>query len=117
MKKSALALLAVLSFQTTANANNANTYYTQCYLKNGQEYQLDQCKVIETRTADGFLNSRNIFSNKFGLTVKLRWNGKRFMTWDSHNKFEYEWDYKLNPEIEQGSYVMPGFTLVNVSWD
>jgi hypothetical protein len=41
------------------------------------------------------------------------------MTWDSHNKFAYKWEYKIGGTGEQGAWslVMPGFLLQNVSWD
>ena len=41
------------------------------------------------------------------------------MTWDSHNKFNYKWNYTLK-EVDgpdRWSGVMPGFFLQNVSWD
>ena len=41
------------------------------------------------------------------------------MTWDSHNKFNYKWDYKIGGVGGTGAhtYVMPGFLVENVSWD
>lgn len=82
----------------------------------------DVCTVVETRNDQGFLNTRNIYSNRWGLTIKLTWRGNTtgFMTWDSHNKHEYKWDYKTGnvPEKTQPhTYVMPGVLLESVSWD
>jgi len=37
------------------------------------------------------------------------------MTWDSHNKYEYKWDYKVAGS--GWTYVMPGVLVENISWD
>ena len=95
-------------------------YETPCALEAGLQTYFDTCKVIETRETGGGLRTRNIFSNKFGLTIKSWFDKKEgFMTWDSHNKFAYKWEYKVAGTGEQGSWslVMPGFLLQNVSWD
>ena len=95
-------------------------YETPCALEAGLQTYFDTCKVIETRETGGGLRTRNIFSNKFGLTIKSWFDKKEgFMTWDSHNKFAYKWEYKVGGVGEQGSWsmVMPGFLLQNVSWD
>jgi hypothetical protein len=92
------------------------TYETPCILEYGIQTYEDVCKVIETREPGGALRTRNIFSNKFGLTIKGRFDKEKgYMTWDSHNKYEYKWDYK--PGGTGWTYVMPGFLLENVSWD
>jgi len=96
------------------------TYETPCALEAGLQTYFDTCKVIETRETGGALRTRNIFSNKFGLTIKSWFDKEKgFMTWDSHNKFAYKWEYKVAGTGEQGSWslVMPGFLLQNVSWD
>lgn len=100
------------------------TYTTQCALvtNTSEIYQYDNCKVIETREKNGALRTRNIFSNRFKLTIKSRFDKEKgFVTWDSHNKFEYKWDYKMNTEDRQTigawTYVMPGFMVEEVSWD
>jgi len=95
-------------------------YETPCALDAGLITQFDTCKVVETRETGGALRTRNIYSNKFGLTIKSRFDKvKGFITWDSHNQFEYKWDYKIAGTGEQGNWslVMPGFLLQNVSWD
>lgn len=95
-------------------------YETPCALEAGLQTYFDTCKVVETRETGGGLRTRNIFSNKFGLTIKSWFDKEKgFMTWDSHNKFAYKWDYKVAGVGEQGSWsmVMPGFLLQNVSWD
>lgn len=93
-------------------------YRTECVLVNGGRYE-DTCKVIETRNENGQLKSRNIFSNRFGLTVKSWFNPEgQFITWDSHNKNEYGWEYKA--EIMEGvtyTMVTTGFYLKDVSWE
>jgi hypothetical protein len=76
--------------------------------------------VIETREKGGALRTRNIFSNRFSLSIKGRFDEEKgYMTWDSHNKYEYKWDYKVggNDGLGIWTYVMPGFLLQNVSWD
>lgn len=95
-------------------------YETPCALEYNNEFQVDTCVVIETRETGGALRSRNVYSNRFKLTIKSRFDKEKgFMTWDSHNKFEYKFEYKVGSVNGLGawSYVMPGFLLQNVSWD
>ena len=96
-------------------------YQTNCYLeqKDGV-YQEDICTVVETREKGGALKTRNIYSNRWGLTIKSRYDAEKgFVTWDSHNKFEYKWEYKVGGVGDQAAvtYVMPGVMVENVSWD
>ena len=96
------------------------TYESPCALEYNDEFQVDTCKVVETRETGGALRTRNIFSNRFRLTIKSRFDKEKgFVTWDSHNKFEYKFDYKVGGVDGLGawSYVMPGFLVQNVSWD
>ena len=95
-------------------------YETPCALEAPKEFQMDVCKVVETREKGGALRTRNIYSNRFGLTIKVHFdkvNG--YMTWDSHNKYEYKWEYKVGNVNSLGAwyYVMPGFLVQNISWD
>lgn len=95
-------------------------YKTDCYLETPTQTSSDVCTVIETREKGGALRTRNIYSNKFGLTIKSWFDKEKgFMTWDSHNKFEYKWEYKVGGMNGLGAktYVMPGILLDNVSWD
>ena len=95
-------------------------YETACALESKDEFQMDNCIVIETRETGGALRTRAIFSNRFKLTIKSYFDPvKGFMTYDSHNKFAYKWEYKVGGVDGLGawSYVMPGFLLQNVSWD
>jgi len=95
-------------------------YETPCLLEQGIQTYPDTCVVIETREKGGALRTRNIFSNKHGLTIKGRFDKEDgYMTWDSHNKFEYKWEYKVGGSNDLGAwtYVMPGFLVQNVSWD
>ena len=95
-------------------------YETPCMLEQGIQTYPDTCVVIETREKGGALRTRNIFSNKHGLTIKGRFDKEQgYMTWDSQNKFEYKWEYKVGGSTDTGSwtYVMPGFLVQNVSWD
>jgi hypothetical protein len=123
MKK--LLLLTALLFTSPVFAQETKTYRpfryeSACALETPTEFQMDTCVVIETRESGGALRTRNIFSNRFKLTIKSRFDKERgFVTWDTHNKFEYKFDYKIGVVDGMGSwsYVMPGFLLQNVSWD
>ena len=91
-------------------------YQTTCTLESNNVLTEDVCTVVEVREKGGALKSRNIYSNKFSLTVKMTYNKEKgFMTWDSFNKIEYPWEYKLDPL--KGSLVMPGLYVKEVSWD
>jgi hypothetical protein len=91
-------------------------YETNCILEYGIQTYDDVCKVIETRETGGALRTRNIFSNKFGLTIKSRFDKEKgFVTWDSHNKFEYKFDYKVGGT--GWTMVMPSVYVENISWD
>ena len=95
-------------------------YETPCMLEAGLATYPDTCVVVETREKGGALRTRNIFSNKHGLTIKGRFDKEKgYMTWDSHNKYEYKWEYKVGGVNDPGAwtYVMPGFLVQNVSWD
>lgn len=76
--------------------------------------------MVETREKTGSLKTRNIFSNKFKITIKGKtYPEKGFMIWDSHNKFEYKWEYRygnIPGKNTPHTYVMPGILLENVSW-
>lgn len=91
-------------------------YETPCGLEANGSFLEDTCVVIETRESNGALRTRNIFSNKFSLTIKGRFDKEKgYMTWDSHNKYEYKWDYKVAGS--GWTYVMPGVLVENISWD
>jgi len=113
-------LLTLLLLQAPAFAYQPFTYETECALETPTEFQIDTCKVVETREKGGALRTRNIYSNRFRLTVKGRFDKEKgYMTWDSHNKFEYKWEYKIGSVGRLGVWtmVMPSFYLENVSWD
>lgn len=115
-------LTLLVFIPTAALASPPFKYKTPCYLESNNAVQEDVCTVVETRTDKGFINTRNIYSNKWGLTIKMRWKNDQegFMTWDSHNKFEYKWEYKTGTvpnKSEPHTYVMPGIMLESVSWD
>ena len=113
--------LLMLLLPLPAMAGPAFKYQTNCYLESKeQNYQEDICTVVETREKNGALKTRNIYSNRWGLTIKSRFDdAKGFVTWDSYNKFEYKWEYKIGGVGDQSAhtYVMPGVLLENVSWD
>jgi len=111
---------ATVKTPTTPKVYRTFTYETPCALDVSLQTQFDTCKVVETRETGGSLRTRNIFSNRFGLTIKSWFDKEKgFMTWDSHNKFAYKWQYRVSGVADQGSWsmVMPGFLLQNVSWD
>ncbi len=121
MKK--LLILSTLLFSSPVIAGETYRpfrYETPCVLEAGIQTYPDTCVVIETREKGGALRTRNIYSNKHGLTIKGRFDKEKgYMTWDSHNKYEYKWDYKIggNQELGAWTYVMPGFLVQNISWD
>lgn len=91
-------------------------YQTTCTLESKDVLTEDVCTVVEVREKGGALKSRNIYSNKFSLTVKMTYNKEKgFLTWDSFNKMEYPWEYKV--DATKGTLVMPGLYLKEVSWD
>ena len=91
-------------------------YQTTCTLESQNTLTEDVCTVVEVREKGGLLKSRNIYSNKFSLTVKMTHNKEKgFLTWDSFNKMEYSWKYKV--DASKGTLVMPGLYLKEVSWD
>ena len=95
-------------------------YETACAVEKDANETPDTCVVIETREKGGALRTRNIFSNRYGLTIKLRFDKEKgFVTWDTHNKFDYKWDYKVggNGDLGAWTYVMPGFLVENISWE
>lgn len=122
--KKLLAIFAVLS-ATPVFAQEVKTYRpfryeTPCVLEYQDKTFPGTCVVIETREKGGALRSRNIFSNTHKLTIKgLMDKEKGYMTWDSHNKYEYQWQYKPGntQNLSEWTYVMPGFLLQNLSWD
>jgi hypothetical protein len=116
----AVVLMTSLAFaQTTPKPPKTYkpfVYETPCILETGLQTYEDTCKVVETRETGGALRTRNIFSNKWKLTIKGRFDKTQgYVTWDSHNKYEYKWDYKVGGA--GWTYVMPGVLLQNVSWD
>jgi hypothetical protein len=91
-------------------------YQTPCILESQNVLTEDICTVVEVREKGGALKSRNIYSNKFSLTIKSYFSKEKgFMTWDSSNKMEYPWEYKI--DATKGTLVMPGVFLKEVSWD
>jgi len=123
MKK--LLLITAILFSSPVFAQETTTYRpfryeSKCAIETKGEFVEDVCVVIETREKGGALRTRNVFSNRFMLTVKGRFDKEKgYMTWDSHNKYEYKWDYKVggNDGLGVWTYIMPGFLLQNVSWD
>jgi hypothetical protein len=118
--KRILIIAAVLLSASPVFAYEIIKYKTDCYLENYTSYEYDNCTVVETRENNGSLRTRNVFSNRFGLTIKSWFEDRHgFVTWDSHNKFDYQWQYKVGNinGVNGYSYIMPGFLVKDVSWD
>ena len=83
MLKKLLALSIVFSavpaLATPESQLRPFTYQTDCILevKTKEVYREDVCTVVETRLKGGALNTRNIYSNKFGLTIKGRFDKEK----------------------------------------
>ncbi len=117
--KKLLAVAAVVFASAPAFAFTTHQYKTDCYVETPTHVTPDGCTVLATREDNGAPRTRNIFSNRFGLTVKSWFDKRGFVTWDSHNKFEYSWQYKIGEidGVRGYSYVMPGVLVKDVSWD
>jgi hypothetical protein len=116
-------LLALLVFVPVASFAQTPVfkYKTPCILETQGTTTEDVCTVVETREDSGALRTRNIFSNKFRLSVKSRFDKTLgFVTWDNYNAREYKWEYrvrKFDNKEEVYSEVMPGVFVESVSWD
>lgn len=120
MKKFLILAATILSASPAFAAGPPFRYETDCALQANGTYIMDRCVVIETREDSGALKARNIYSNRFSLTIKSWFDKKQgFMTWDSHNQFPYKWQYKVNQVdgLNAWTMVMPGVYLQSVSWD
>jgi hypothetical protein len=121
MKK--LLALAALLIATPAFANPPFKYKTPCFMEVGEDVVIeDVCTVVETRSPNGFLKSRNIYSNKWMLTIKVRWDEekKKYVQWDSHNQFNYDWTLKtgnIPNSKDVYTYLMPGVLVESVSYN
>lgn len=117
MKKLLLAAATILLANPVfAQTYRPFTYTTPCALETKDEFLMDNCKVVETREKDGALRTRNIYSNRFGLTIKGRFDKEKgYIQTDSYNKFEYQWQYKVGGA--GWTMVMPSFYVENISWD
>jgi hypothetical protein len=120
MIKKLLTVAAVVFASAPAFAFTTHRYETPCYIETDTHFHGDTCVVIDTREDNGALRTRNIFSNRFSLTIKSWFEQQRgFVTWDSHNKRDYSWSYKTGAVNEETgySYVMPGVLVKDVPWD
>jgi hypothetical protein len=115
--KATVAILAL-----TPSVSLANTlpfkFRANCFVETPTQLVSVDCTVVETREPSGALKTRSIYSNRLGLTIKSRFDSvKGFVTWDSHNKFEYKWEYKVKDDGSGYTYIMPGFLIDSISWD
>lgn len=120
MRYSPLLALLLPVFGLSAKADTVYTYKAKCFAETPSEYLEDLCTVVDTRTPNGALQARGIFSNRFSLSIKSRFDPvKGFVTWDSASGREYRWDYQAVPG-ESGigySRVIPGLLVEGIPWD
>lgn len=109
--KALLALL--LSAPIPALATVPSERYTeQCWVFK----KASTCMVVDTRTHNGFLDTRTIYNSEYSYTFKQVWvQGKGFMSWDSVTKKQYKYSYKMPHDTL--SQVSPHLKIKNVSWD
>lgn len=115
-------ILAILALSTTlpAKADTVYRYKAKCFAETPSAYVEDLCTVIDTRSPNGALQARSIFSSRFSLSIKSRFDPiKGFVTWDSISNQEYRWDYQAEPGDSGVAYsrVMPGFLVEGIPWD
>lgn len=112
MFKALLASMVAVFLPSVANATPIYRYVEPCWVFE----QPTMCVVIDTRTSDGFLNTRNIFNDKYSYTFRSYWReGKGFVSWDSVSREEYKFPYQAVRELV--SQVSPHLAIMNVSWD
>lgn len=120
MNLRSFALALVLLAPLPAFCSEAYQYKARCWIDTPTGEVGDLCTVVETLNKEKFLKTRNIYSNRFALTVRSWFDPvKGFMTWDSYSQREYQWSYKIGP-VRNGiadSYVMEGFHVENLTWD
>jgi len=107
----ATALLAFTTLPALASPK-VHRYVETCWVLN----KPTTCVVVETRTRNGSLNTRNIFNDQYSYTMKQSWrDGEGFMTWDSWSNRTYKYYYQ--GVAEYTSKVTPHLIIMNVSWD
>jgi hypothetical protein len=110
LKATLLATITLLS--PMAAQANPYRYTEECWVMG----KPSTCVVIDTRTKDGFLNTRNIFNNEYSYTMKQYWReGAGFVTWDSQSNRAYKYPYEAVADYT--SRVSPHLIIKNVSWD
>jgi hypothetical protein len=73
------------------------------------------CTVVDTYTSNGFLDTRAIYNNRYGYTMKQRFVGaKGFLTWDSYNGKVYSYPYQVKGGL---SRVTPDLVVDGVGLD
>lgn len=109
--RKALILLALLPLPSFATEQMAR-FTERCWVMS----RPTTCVVMDTRTHDGFLDTRAIHSSQYGYTMTQYWQeGKGFVTWDSVTKRKYKYPYKAVGHLR--SQVTPHLVITNVSWD
>lgn len=104
-------LLTVTVAPTALAQVGAEKYTTYCEVFG----KPSTCTVVDTRTHNGFLDTRAIYNNTYGYTMKQRFVGARgFMTWDSYNGKMYKFPYEV---VNGMSRVTPDLVIQGVTWD
>lgn len=113
----ALLVISLAGIPHGAFASQKETYKAKCFLELPEETLSDECSIIDVRDEGGYLKTRNIFSNRFSLTVKSRFDPvKGFVTWDSFSKREYNGVYHES-KLKGLYYVMPAFLVQGLPLD
>lgn len=111
MFKVLLTTLSVL-YPLAANSSSVYRYIEPCWVHGNPT----ECVVVDTRTPEGFLHTRNIFNDAHSYTFKSRWNDNvGFVSWDSVSGREYKFPYRAVRDYT--SQVSPHLVIMNVSWD
>jgi hypothetical protein len=111
MKHLLLSATIILS-SAAVSASEVYKYQTRCWFRG----EPTVCTVVENRNSQGFLNTRNIYNNQFGYTVKSWFDHRGFMTWDSIRKKSYQRNYQVT-NIALGSSVTDELVVQDLSWD
>lgn len=75
-----------------------------------------QCEVVDIRTSNGFLDTREIREARFGYTMRQKYiPGVGFSTWDSYSLNTYKFPYQTGQGGE--SVVSPHLVIDKISWD
>lgn len=109
-----IALSLVLNIPISVSATPQIEKYTEeCWV--GREFTITTCDVWDTRTRDGFLDTRMIKPRTSNWVFKQKWvEGRGFISCDNVSGKCYKYPYL---PTKYGSQVSPWLIIKNVSWD